>query len=156
METHERLEAAERCKPRAGPRGDHALLPHEAAGKPSDHDVLGARVDLLVAGPGDARDVAGELDGHVLETPAGAEDRHPLLAGKADRRCHGVVVAVRRPGQHPDAVELVDARALGREPADLDIRGREGHRRVDLTMGEVCGLAVSECGDRRRHDSGYP
>jgi hypothetical protein len=146
----ERLGAAQLGDPRARHRRHRPLLADQRAGEPRQHGILGVRVGLLVRSVLDARGVARELEQHVLEAAAGAEDRRIAGARLLDRRQHRVLVAVGRAGHHPQRIERRGAAglgAVGRHPAGVHAGRHQLERRVQLAMGQIARVAVAEDAD---------
>ena len=103
---------------------DVALIVHQV-----DDGVRAARIELGGVGVGEPEHVAGELDGHGVQSEAQPEARHALLTGVA----RGGDLAFHSTGAEPTGddhpVELGEASGgeqafdlLGLDPVDLDLR----------------------------------
>ena len=68
----------------------------------------------------------------------------------ADGGVDGVVVAVRRPGNHPHAVDGVQSRfdvVVGGHPRAVHPARKQRQRRVELAVGDVAEVAIAEQSD---------
>jgi hypothetical protein len=119
----------------------------------------GVRAGLGVVGVGDAADAARELDHRVLEAAAGAQERHPALAGAAHGGQRALRAAVRRRGHQPHRVHVpqrllfVFGHALGGHPHGVH-GAAEGERGEAERLGHGAvrhhvGVVVADQRDER-------
>jgi hypothetical protein len=70
------------------------------------------------------------------------------------RAVRGFVVAIRRSGHQPDAVEaaeIANLRAVGGHPDRFDAAAEHRANGVDLAMARVCLVLVADHGDADAH-----
>src|SRR5215218_2350214 len=113
-----RRSPADRGEPRSGHAGDLALLANEAAGERRDDGGLRVRRGLGVRRVLDPREPSSERHDRGLEAAARAEHGRARVERPVDRGKRGVVVAVRRAREQPQAVEPVERPGLRRVGAD--------------------------------------
>ena len=115
-------------------------------------------VELRAVGVLQADDVAGELDHRALQAQADAEERHLLLAGKADRLDLALAAAIAETAGDQDAVQPAEHALrpfafdlLRLDPADDDagLRGDAGvvERLVDRLVGVLVLDVLADDGD---------
>lgn len=105
---------------RAGLDPDGVLLTDERTIERHADELARIGVHLGVVCAGDAGQVAGDLDHHVLEAAAGPEQREVVLSGVADRLERARHACTRRAGRH-------QAAAIGTQHGRVLEHHRRGH-----------------------------
>lgn len=112
----------------AGDERDRMRLPGKRAGERLDQQPLGVGARLGVFSVSVPENGARELDRDVLEAASGADERHVLLAGVADRVERSLHAAIRARRRDEDGVEAVQPLGgmalaiLGRHPLEIGAR----------------------------------
>ena len=91
-----------------------------------------------------------ELHDRVLEAAAGAEEGQARVEAVADRSECCVGVAVGRPRQEPHtrrSCEIASLRRVGRNPEGARGGREELESRIDLAVGQIRGITISEGDD---------
>lgn len=130
--------------------GDGAFLADETAGQAIDDQRLPRRSRLRVVRRGEAGHVARELDDRVLKAATRPQERLPRRPGRRNARVDRIVILVRAPGYHPEAVGLQNAHdvaGVGANPTSSHPSRKQPEHGIELPMREVAGIAVPEQDD---------